>query len=207
MKKKKIQAPIILSQYPRYRILPWEYDDTIKYAKESVEYFENKRKKNDLRDEGDRLDHAHYGGIGEYMFRYSCKPEYEKWIKEWTMEQKKYGCYYDFLLEDNKEKKFTIDVKTSIKSEYIKTPKECNLIWTFKPRAILRADYIVQTFYDPDTNEVYFVCAITKELLSQYEDETRKWKYTDNDFGIIAQKDCDMTQGFLEYFSDESRTI
>lgn len=201
MKKQQVQQ---LTKYPSYSLLPWEDDEVVEYAKNSRAEFEHIV---DERTPQDKLLKARLGFGGELAFKNLLSKEKQLFIIDHASEREEYASPYDFKVKGS-DKEYTIDVKTTIKSEKVPIPDKCNFLWSKKAerikyeRHIPLCDIYVQMFYDPDEFLYYFIGAISLEKIKSVGFGV---KISEN-LRLINRNEMDYTETFLSYIDKLHRT-
>lgn len=194
MKKQQIQQP---TKYPSYSLLPWEDDEVVDYAKRSREKFEHIV---DERGDQERILNARLGIGGEIAFKNLLTKEKQLFIIDHASEREEYASPYDFKVKGS-DREYTIDVKTTLKSERVPVPDKCNFLWSKKAerikfeRHIPLCDIYVQMFYDPDEFLYYFIGAISLEKIKSVGFGVR----ISEDLRLINRNEMDYTETFLSY--------
>lgn len=201
------ESRIDATKHPHYHLFPWEVEECKRYSKRSVHHFIQRNIITESIKAKKTFD-AYYGAAGEYGFYELLKQNNRELIKEWPFKDDNFGSYYDFLVE-NEGQEYTIDIKTSIKSDGVSSPAECNFIWGTKSAHLKEdfnikfCDFYIQMWYDPDAWKVYFVGAISINRIKELE-ESKDWDRR-RGYAIIKQDKMDFTDQFLKYFDDKSK--
>jgi hypothetical protein len=195
MKKQQIEESI---KYPSYRLLPWEEDEVIKYAKESraqhTWYHEKGKTEQDL------TLRARLGRGGEIAFKGMFLPEKQSMILDAPSDRKDFDSPHDFIIK-GKDKDYKVDIKTSGKTEKVTRPEDCNFLWSIEreqikdKQDIKLCDIYVQMFCDPDEFVYYFIGAISLEKINEVRGGVR----LNPGLGLIRQNEMDYTETFLKY--------
>lgn len=197
-----MQKQIIVEQkkYPSYRLTPWEEDQVVEYAKESRPQFAWQK---DERTAQTKLLNARLGRGGEIAFTSMFPPEKQAMIIDNPYERKEYSSPYDFKIKGG-DKTYTVDVKTTIKSEKVPTPEKCNFVWSLKRKFIKEksnidlCDIYVQMFYDPDEFIYYFTGAISLDKINSIHGGVH---IPGKSYSLIRQGEMDYTDLFKGYMA------
>lgn len=201
MKKQQIEE----NKYPSYVLLPWEEDEVVNYAKLSHLQFKEKK---DERDEKHRILDARLGIGGELAFKNLLTVEKQLLILDHSGTRGSYGAAYDFKVKGS-DKEYTIDVKTTLKSDKVPSPEKCNFLWSKRMQDVKSHQHIplcdiyVQMLYDPDEFIYYFIGAISL-------DKIKSIGYGVNimgDLRLIRQSEMDYTNTFLSYIDKKYKTF
>lgn len=190
-----------MKEYLKYKFLPWEIDQAERYALESNKKFKNYRQLTKRTDDKKFLD-AFVGYAGEFAFNEMLNPEFRGLLKEWASSEDKKGSPYDFLFDNGSGKDVTIDVKTTGSyNDRVPTADDCNFWldydWLNKKRSenTQLCDVFVQYFYDVDSDEAYFIGAVTLARLLEIEKSRKPW----NGGTKVLKKEMDLTEQFEKY--------
>lgn len=190
-----------LNRYPSYTLLPWEEDEVIKYANRSHDKFKSIP---DTRSEKERILDARLGIGGELAFKNLLTEEKQSLIIDHASNRDEYGSAYDFKVKGS-DKEYTIDIKTSIKSDKVLRPEDCNFLWGGSKKAkmnIALCDIYVQMFYDPDEFVYYFIGAIS---LNKIQSINGGIHFPGKGYSLIRQNEMDYTEAFLSYINSTYR--
>jgi hypothetical protein len=205
-----VQKLLKKSDFPSYKLFPWEQQEIEKYAYDSVQNYVNngviKQRDPDYIDL--KVKRAMIGIAGEYGFFEMLKKHNQERVIEWPAKAQVYGSSYDFLLEWG-GRKFTVDIKTTEKSERVFSPDQCNFVWSLptsnmkREKDIAFCNYYIQMFYDREEGKVYFIGAVDYPTIMAYENKEKIWyKRTSPATGVIAREHMNLTEEFIRFFTE-----
>lgn len=211
---KTIKDLLKKAEFPAYKLFPWDEQELKTYAFDSVQNYVNngviRQRDPDYIDL--KVNRAYVGVAGEMGFFELLKKHNQEKIREWPAKEKNYGSSYDFLLDWN-GKRYTIDVKTTEKSERVPTPEGCNFVWSLPTSNMKREKDVdfcncyVQMFFDKDEGKVYFIGAVSYQEIMAYENKEKAWyKRTSPATGVIARENMDLSEDFIRSFKESYRT-
>lgn len=199
---KKSKLVFFLAEFPYYRPMPWEHDRLKEYAANSVKHFSTSI---DGRTKEQKEHDAYVGALGEFAFVEMLKNQSREMINEWPLTDNNFSEEYDIKGKDG----MTIDIKTTVESDKVTIPGECNFVVGFSQfnikmsHNIKLCDSYVQMFVTKDYSDVYFIGAISQQQIMKYMNNDEPWPVRGRTWGLIRRENMDLTDKFRSYFTED----